>query len=112
MPQEMRSRFWYVLLERPELAQQLLVSQQPILLSAAAASAAFHLTMVQLPCRHACLDVGFANMARWCAVAAPAVAHSVAPVAAAMACHPAELDTIDLDFQVRTGAAHMRKLTA
>lgn len=27
MPQEMRSRFWYVLLERPDLAQQLLVSQ-------------------------------------------------------------------------------------
>lgn len=25
MPQEMRSRFWYVLLERPDLAQQLMV---------------------------------------------------------------------------------------
>jgi hypothetical protein len=26
MPHEMRSRFWYVLLERPDLARQLLVS--------------------------------------------------------------------------------------
>lgn len=26
MPQEMRSRFWYVLEERPDLAEQLLVS--------------------------------------------------------------------------------------
>jgi hypothetical protein len=30
MPQEMRSRFWYVLLERPDLAHQLLVSPQPV----------------------------------------------------------------------------------
>lgn len=28
MPQEMRSRFWYVLLERPDLAQQLLVRKK------------------------------------------------------------------------------------
>lgn len=31
MPQEMRSRLWYVLLERPDLAHQLLVSQQQLI---------------------------------------------------------------------------------
>jgi hypothetical protein len=30
MPQEMRSRFWYVLLERPDLAGQLLVGSQKL----------------------------------------------------------------------------------